>query len=90
MFIYNLTVKVDNHILQPWLQWQKEEHIPEIMGTNLFTKNKFLRLPDQDDIDSPTYVVQYFTDTKEKYDKYLNQYASLFRGKAFKKRGIIL
>ena len=29
----------------------------------------------------------YFTDTKEKYDKYLNEYASLFRGKAFEKWG---
>ena len=50
-----------------------------------FIENKFLRLLDQDDIDSSTYVVQYFTDTKEKYDKYLNEYASLFRGKAFEK-----
>ena len=44
---------------------KKEEHIPEIMATNLFTENKFLRLPDQDDIDSSTYVVQYFTDSKK-------------------------
>ena len=87
MFIYNLTVKVDNHILQPWLQEWKEEHISRDYATNLFTENKFLRLLDQDDIDSSTYVVQYFTDTKEKYDKYLNEYASLFRGKAFEKWG---
>ncbi len=87
MFIYNITNKVDNNILQQWLQWQKEEHIPEIMATNLFIENKFLRLLDQDDMDSSTYVVQYFTDTKEKYDKYLNEYAMHFRRKAFEKWG---
>ncbi len=85
MFLYNITIKVDNHILQQWLQWQKEEHIPEIMATDLFIENKFLRLLDQDDTDSATFVVQYLTDKKEKYDKYLNEYASLFRGKAFEK-----
>ncbi len=90
MFIYNITVKVDNHILQRWLQWQKEEHIPEIMATKLFTENKFLKLLYQDDIDSSTYVVQYFTDTQEKYDKYLNEYASHLRRKAFENGGIIL
>ncbi len=87
MFIYNITIKVDNHILQQCLQWQKDEHIPEIMATNLFTENKFLKLLDQDDTDSSTYIVQYLTDKKEKYDRYLNEYASLFRGKAFEKWG---
>jgi hypothetical protein len=69
------------------LQWQKEEHIPEVMATNLFTQNKFFKLLDQDDIDSSTYVVQYYIDTKEKYEKYLNEYALLLRGKAFEKWG---
>ncbi len=87
MFIYNITVKVDNHILQQWLQWQKEEHIPEVMATNLFTQNKFFKLLDQDDIDSSTYVVQYYIDTKDKYEKYLNEYALLLREKAFEKWG---
>jgi hypothetical protein len=87
MFIYNITIKVDNNILQQWLQWQKEEHIPEVMATNLFTQNKFFKLLDQDDIDSSTYVVQYYIDTKEKYEKYLNEYALLLRGKAFEKWG---
>jgi hypothetical protein len=87
MFIYNITVKVDNHILQQWLQWQKDEHIPEILATNLFTGNKLLRLLDQDDTESTTFIIQYFTDKKEKYDIYLSQYASIFRGKAFEKWG---
>lgn len=50
MFIYNITIKVDNHILQQWLKWQKEEHMPEIMATNLFTENKFFKLLDQEDL----------------------------------------
>ena len=81
--LYNPTIKVDTHILRQWLQSQQEEHIPGLWQLT-FTGNKFLKLADQNDIDS-TYVVQYFTDTKKKYDEYLNEYASLFRGKAFEK-----
>ena len=36
MFIYNITIKVDNRYADEWIQWQKEIHIPEIMGTGLF------------------------------------------------------
>jgi hypothetical protein len=57
------------------------------MATKLFIENKILRLLDQYDTDSSTYIVQYLTDKKEKYDRYLNEYASLFRGKAFEKWG---
>ena len=31
MFICNFTIKVDNEIFEEWLQWQKEEQIPEVM-----------------------------------------------------------
>src|SRR6266496_2943928 len=87
MFVYNITVKVDNKIVQQWLQWQREVHIPEIMATNLFTDNKIFKLLEQDDDDTSTYVLQYFAETKENYYRYINEYAPGFREKALEKWG---
>ena len=85
MIVYNLTIKINNDIHHPWVQWQREDHIPEIMATGLFKKYEFYRLLEQDDSDGPTYIVQYFTDSKEKYDQYISKHASHFNEKAIKK-----
>src|SRR5215216_2274777 len=87
MFVYNITVKVDNEIVQQWLQWQKEIHIPEIMATSLFDDNKIFKLLDHDDNNSSTYVLQYFTKTKENYNRYINEYAPGLRQKALERWG---
>ena len=85
MYIYNITIKVDNDILHEWMQWQREEHIPEMMDTKLFDDYKFFRLLDVDDSDGPTFVIQYYISVKDNYDQYIQQYAPAFREKALKK-----
>ena len=87
MFVYNITVKVDNEIVHQWLQWQREVHIPEIMATNLFDDNKIFKLLEHDDNNSSTYVLQYFTETKENYNRYINEYAPALREKALERWG---
>jgi hypothetical protein len=44
MFIYNITIKVNNSILKPWMKWQMEEHVPQIMETHLFSGYKIYQL----------------------------------------------
>ena len=36
MIIYNVTCNVENEILQDWLQWMVEIHIPDVMQTGFF------------------------------------------------------
>ena len=87
MFIYNITSKVDHTILNEWLQWQKEIHIPEIMATGLFYEHRFYQLLEHDDEEGKTFVTQYLAKTKEDYDKYLQHFAPLLREKSFQKWG---
>lgn len=87
MFIYNISIKVSHAILKEWLQWQKEEHIPEIMSTKLFTDFRFYRLLEQDETQGVTYVIQYLADTKMNYDLYSRDYAAKVKEKAFLKWG---
>ena len=74
-------------ISDEWVHWQMEEHIPEIMSTQLFDEYKFFRLLEQDDSEGPTFVIQYFTPLKENYEKYINEFAPVLRERAFKKWG---
>lgn len=85
MFIYNITIKVDNSILNDWIKWQEEEHIPEIMATKLFDENRFFRLLEQDDSEGSTFVIQFYTTSRKKYDQYIKQYAVDLRKKALEK-----
>ncbi|MFY8045434.1 MAG: DUF4286 family protein, partial [Chitinophagaceae bacterium] len=43
MFIYNVTVKIDPSIEADWIQWMKEEHIPEVLATGKFFESRFVR-----------------------------------------------
>ena len=69
MFIYNITIKVNNSILKEWMKWQMEEHSPQIMDTNLFYEYKIYRLLEQDEVEATTYIFQYHIEEIKNYQK---------------------
>ncbi|MGX5818291.1 DUF4286 family protein [Chitinophaga lutea] len=83
MIIYNVTTKISNVIKDSWIDWVKRDHVPAIMATGLFHDFRICRLLEQDDTDGPTYTVQYFTDTLENYNTYIQEYAPRFRQESF-------
>lgn len=87
MIIYNITTKVHHSIDKLWLQWQKEENMPQQMETGLFVSNKLFRLLDQDDTEGNTYAVQYTAATPEDYNTYIKEYAPALRKKATQQWG---
>ena len=87
MIIYNVTAKTDHSISDSWLQWMKEEHIPEIIATGCFTKATILRLLEIDESEGPTHAVQYFAESKANYNRYIQKYADELRKKAIEKWG---
>ena len=87
MIIYNITIKVNAAILNEWMKWQQEEHIPDIMSTNLFEEYKIFRLLDLDDTDGITYVFHYYANSKKSYDTYIKEFAPGLREKALEKWG---
>ena len=87
MIVYNISQKINKSILKEWLTWQKEVHIPEIMSTGLFSDYKFYKLLDQDEEEGTTYVIQYFSASRENYDQYVTLFAPVLREKSVKKWG---
>jgi Domain of unknown function (DUF4286) len=87
MIVYNVTSKVNTVIHQQWLQWIKQVHIPEILETQCFTDAKCLQLLDVDDEEGPTFVVQFYAESKEQYENYIHTFAPALRQKSFAKWG---
>jgi hypothetical protein len=87
MFVYNVTIKVANKISADWLEWLKEEHIPDVMATGCFQEFTLLKLLEVDESEGPTYAVQYKAESKAAYNQYIEKYASALRQKSFDKWG---
>ena len=87
MIIYNVTIKIDNSIAGAWLQWMKEEHIPDVINTSCFKKAIILRLIEVDDTDGPTYAIQYHAESKADYNRYIEKFADIMRKKVTDKWG---
>jgi hypothetical protein len=87
MIIYNVTIKTEHSIANIWLQWLKNEHIPEIIATGCFTKGTILRILETDDTDGVTYAVQYHSESIELYNRYIEQFADEMRKKGIDKWG---
>ena len=87
MFIYNVTIKVQQAIKDEWLNWLKEEHIPEMINTGCFTNATVLQLLEIDDSEGPTFAIQYQAESKALYNQYIEKFAGIMRQKSFDKWG---
>ena len=87
MIIYNVTIKLDEAIHEQWLQWLKEEHIPDVIATGCFTKATILQLLEVDNSEGPTYAIQYFAESKANYNRYIEKFAPEMRQCSFDKWG---
>lgn len=87
MIIYNVTIKIQSAILQQWLIWLKEEHIPEILNTGCFTQSNVLQLLETDDSEGPTYALQFHAESKAQYNRYIELFSAGLRKKSYEKWG---
>ncbi len=87
MIIYNVTIKVQASIHQEWLIWLKADHIPAILNTGCFTHSTILQLLETDDSEGPTYALQFHTESKAQYNRYLELFSNELRKKSYEKWG---
>jgi hypothetical protein len=87
MILYNVTVKLMTSIEKDWLQWMREEHISEVLGTGLFNEARLWKMMDMEEEDGVTYAVQYTADSIEQYRTYVEVHAAAMRQKGIDKWG---
>lgn len=75
MYIYNVTVNIDDDVHNEWLNWMREKHIPDVMNTGCFVENRLVKVINVED-KGHTYSFQYtFKEMKdiERYQKEFSQ-----------------
>ncbi len=82
MIIYNVTVGVDESIIKDWLNWMRDDHIPEILSTKIFTKAQINRVITKDD-SGHTFAVSYSCNSMIDLHNYQVNYAPLLQKKTF-------
>lgn len=82
MFIYNVTINIDNSIHDTWLSWMKEEHIPAMLATGKFSGALMTRVLIEEEMGGLTYSVQYKTDSKASLEKYYAEDAETLRNQS--------
>jgi len=79
MYIYNVTINIDEGIHEKWLSWMNTEHIPAMLATGKFSKALLTQVIVEGDMEGKTYSVQYTTENKETLEKYFTENAAELR-----------
>ena len=87
MYIYNVTINVDESIHHEWLSWMQEIHIPEVLATRKFSKALMSQVLVKEEMGGITYSIQYTADSKETLMAYYSDDANRLRQDVFKKFG---
>jgi Domain of unknown function (DUF4286) len=88
MLLYNVTVGVDKEIEKEWLLWMKGTHIPNVMKTGMFLDNRIYRVLTHEETESVSYAIQYFAQSLDFVQTYLDKFAPELRGESQKKFGM--
>jgi hypothetical protein len=86
MFIYNVTVNIDEDVHDEWLQWMKSHHVPDVMRTGCFIDNKIVKVLHVND-EGHTYSFQYTFKQMTDIERYQKQFAPDLQADVKKKYG---
>ena len=79
MYIYNVTINIEESVHDTWLNWMKSEHIPAMLATGKFSSSLMTRVQFEQDLSGHTYSVQYRTDSRETLQRYFAEDAERLR-----------
>ena len=82
MYIYNVTINVDETIHDQWLSWMRVHHIPDMLATKKFTNALMTRVMVEEEMGGITYSVQYTTQSREMLQRYYQEDAPRLRAQS--------
>jgi Domain of unknown function (DUF4286) len=82
MYIYNVTINIEESVHEQWLEWMKQEHVPAMLSTGKFYKALMTRVDVEEEMGGITYSIQYRTDSKETLQRYYDEDAEKLRAQS--------
>lgn len=74
MFIYNVTINIEDSVKEDWIKWMREKHIPDVLATGCFVSHRICKVLHVQD-EGVTYSVQYFFKAMEDLNRYQQRFA---------------
>ena len=68
MYIYNVTINIDDSAHKEWLVWI-QDHIQDVLATGRFVSAKLTQVLVEEEMGGITYSVQYTAATREDLDE---------------------
>jgi ABC-type ATPase with predicted acetyltransferase domain len=82
MYIYNVTVNIQEDVHEKWVEWMKNEHIPEMLNTKKFIKALMTRVLVNEEMGGITYSVQFTAKNRQMLQRYYEEDAERLRRKS--------
>jgi len=86
MYIYNVTLNIDEKIHSEWLVWI-ENHVEKILATGCFISAKMTQVLVEEEMGGYTYSIQFTSPSREELDEYYSKYADVLRKETHQKFG---
>ena len=87
MFIYSVTIHIHKDNEGEWIEFMKQKHIADVLNTGYFTKAIMRKIIHNDNENHVSYNTEYFTETIEKYDSYVQLAAPVLQKDVLDKFG---
>ena len=84
MYIYNVTINIDETVHDAWCRWVREKHIPAMLSTGKFSKAKMSQVLVKEDMGGTTYSIQYTCKNLETLQRYYDEDAPKLQAEAKK------
>lgn len=81
MYIYNVTINIQEDIHSEWVEWMKNVHIPDMLNTGKFKKALMTRVMVNEEMGGITYSIQYTAESKQMLERYYQEDAKTLRSK---------
>mgnify|MGYP006099578995 FL=1 len=86
MYIYNVTINIDETVHKEWLTWM-ETHIIDVLNTGKFTTAKLTEVLVDEEMGGKTYSIQYSANNKKDLAAYYKEDADRLQMQSLKKFG---
>jgi len=88
MIVYSVKINIRKIVEEEWLIWMKNVHIKEVMSTNYFSDWKIYKIIIPESLDNESsYIIEYLTDSLEKYEAYVKNESRRLQEDHIKKFG---
>ena len=77
--LYNVTVIVDDSVIEDWKKWMINTHIPDVMKSGAFESYQMQKVLTEGSEGGTTFAIQYLAHNMDEFERYQMEFAPLLQ-----------